>query len=152
MTGSAEVTWTIYAIRKPESVDWLLRSCTQLGSQKVSHMGYPHTQEKRQNVFWGVFPHVWEIYLLVTTLCKKNKIKKIVIFPKLVAKYKIFHASQQTAWGVYFPKWGHLGGGLCYLGILGPPKLWQVVQRWHAQFTPLENLGVLIGFRGPVHS
>ena len=58
---------------------------TRLGSQKVPHMWYPCTQEKQQNVFWGVIPHM-PMACLSNILFSDNFVqKKFVIFPQLVA-------------------------------------------------------------------
>ena len=82
-------------------------------------MWYPRTREKQQNVFWGAIPHI-------TMACVRNisfsdnvlyiffYLFFLVIIQSLGAKKLNIpwtqHGSQQIAWGVYFPKWGHLGG------------------------------------------
>ena len=39
------------------------------------------------------------LFFQFSKLCDKNRDRQ-----------NAQHASQQIAWGVYFPKWGHLGG------------------------------------------
>ena len=85
--------WTIFALTKCECSDWVSGSRMRLDCQKVSHMGYPHTQEKRQIVFWGVISHIpiaWVSNISISDNFVQKKKKQIVIFPKLVDKYKIF--------------------------------------------------------------
>ena len=85
----------IHALRKPEGGAWFSGSRTRLGSQKVSHMWYPRTQEKQQNVFWGVISHIPMACLsnisFSDNFVQKKKKKKFVSFPQLVSQYKIFH-------------------------------------------------------------
>ena len=106
----------IYALRDLEGGDWFSGSRTQLGSQKVPHMWYPCTQEKQQNVFWGAIPHITMACVSNISFSDNFFFFLLVIIQSPGAKNIYIqwaqHASQQIAWGVFFPKWGHLGG-LC---------------------------------------
>ena len=80
---------TIYALTKCECSDWVSGSRMRLDCQKVSHMGYPRTQEKQQNVFWGVISHIpiaCVSNISISDNFVKKKKKKLVIFPKTCGK------------------------------------------------------------------
>ena len=59
-------------------------------------------------------------YHLVTTFCKFYFVIIQSLGTKKINIQWAQHASQQFPWGVYFPKWGHLGGGLYCPAILAP--------------------------------
>ena len=75
-----------YVLRRPEGSDWFSGTRMRLDCQKVSHMGYPHIQEKQQNAFWGVISHIPIACVSNISISDNFVKKKNCHFPKTFGK------------------------------------------------------------------